>query len=156
MKKKRWANYLASAVLVTAVIAGAAIAAGTQGSQDNPLVTLDYLTQVAVPEIMEKVEKQVKAQYDKLKKDQEIPSLTFQTVELKRDEVFLPTAGCQFLVRSGTLNSTDALVDLTTGETWVNDGSLLANHLYIATGDKQSVTAADAAILLVQGSYQTK
>lgn len=156
MKRNRFLNVLACAALVVAVVAGAAIAAGTQGSQTNPLVTLDYLNEVAVPEILKKVEAQVKTRYDKLKEDQTIPTLTFQTVELKEDEVFLPAAGSQFLIRSGELNSTDALVDLTTGEVWVNDGSLVANHLYIATGDGEAVTAAGDCVILVQGGYQTK
>lgn len=156
MKRDKWSKTLACIGLVAAVIAGGAIAAGSQGSQSNPLVTLDYLNGVAVPEIMEQVDKLVKERFDKLKKEQKTESLTFQTVELKEGETLTPEAGSQFLLRSGTLASTDALVDLTTGETWTNDGTLAENHLYIATGDKQTVTAGADAILLFQGGYTVK
>ena len=60
MKRKKWSKCLACVGLTAAVIAGGAIAAGSQGSQSNPLVTLDYLNEVALPEIMEQVDKQVK------------------------------------------------------------------------------------------------
>lgn len=153
MKRKRWSNRLACVGLVAAVIAGGAIAAGSQGSQSNPLVTLDYLTEVVVPQIMKDVEKQVKERFDELKKDQKTSGPSFQTVELEQGKTLCPEAGSQFLVRSGTLKSTDALVDLTTGETWGNVGSLAANHLYIATGDKQTVTVETEAVILLQGGY---
>lgn len=156
MKRDKWSKALACIGLVAAVIAGGAIAAGSQGSQSNPLVTLDYLNGVAVPEIMEQVDKLVKERFDKLKKEQKTESLAFQTVELKEGETLTPEAGSQFLLRSGTLASTDALVDLTTGETWTNNGTLVENHLYIATGDKQTVTAEADAVLLFQGGYTVK
>lgn len=156
MKREKWSTRLACTGLVMTVIAGGAIAAGTQGSQTNPLVTLDYLNEVAVPEIMEQVEKQVKERFDKLKKEQKTAGLTFQTVELEQGESLRPEAGSQFLIRSGTLKSTDALADLTTGETWVNEGELVLNHLYIATGDKQSITAEADAVLMLLGGYTVK
>lgn len=156
MKRKKWHSRFACGCLVAAVIAGGAIAAGNQGSQTNPLVTLDYLNEVALPEILEQVDKQVKERFDKLKKEQKTGGTAFLTVELEAGETLTPEAGSQFLLRSGTLKSTDALVDLTTGETWANDGSLVENHLYIATGDKQTVTAGEDCLLLIQGSYKIK
>lgn len=156
MKRKKWHSRFACVGLVAAVIAGGAIAAGNQGSQSNPLVTLDYLNEVALPQIMEQVDKQVKERFDKLKKEQKAGSLSFQTVEIEAGDTLCPEAGSQFLLRSGTLKSTDALVDLTTGEPWANDGNLAENHLYIATGDRQTVTAEDDCVLLLQGEYTVK
>lgn len=156
MKRKRWSDRIACVGLVAAVFLGGAVAAGTQGSQSNPLVTLDYLNKVVVPQLMESVEKQVKERFDALKKEQKTTEAAFQTVELEQGKTLCPEAGSQLLVRSGTLKSTDALVDLTTGETWANDGALAVNHLYIATGDKQTVTAESEAVLLLQGGYTVK
>lgn len=153
MQRKKWSNRLACVGLVVAVMVGGAIAAGTQGSQSNPLVTLDYLNEVVVPELMKDAEKQVKERFDALKKEQKTLGAAFQTVELEKGKTLRPMAGSQFLIRSGTLNSTDAFVDLTTGETWANAGSLVENHLYIATGDKLAVTAESEAVLLLQGGY---
>lgn len=153
MQRKKWSNRLACVGLVAVVIVGGAIAAGTQGSQSNPLVTLDYLNEVVLPQLMKDVEKQVKERFDELKKEQKTPGTAFETIELEQGKTLHPEAGSQFLIRSGTLKSTDAFVDLTTGETWVNEGSLAVNHLYIATGDKQTAAAETGAVLLLQGGY---
>lgn len=156
MRRSKWARRLSCAALVTAVIAGAAIAAGSQGSQDDPLVTLSYLNEVAVPEIMKQVDEKIAKSIEELEARlrEEGSSAAFRTVEVKKGQTVALSAGCQVLVRSGSVNSTDALVDLTTGETWRADGSLRENHLYIATGDKQTLTAAGAAVLMVQGSLE--
>ncbi len=156
MKKQKWLTRLACMGLIAAVIAGAALAAGTQGSQDDPLITLSYLNDVAVPEILKQVDARVKEKAEAVKKELGENGAAFRVVELKKDKTLELTAGCQFILRSGVLNSTDALVDLSSGETWAGGGSLLANHLYIATGGKQTVTAAEAVVLLVQGGCKTK
>ena len=52
MKRSRWAARLASIVLVAATIGGVAVAVGSQGSQSNPLLTLDYLNEKGIPDIL--------------------------------------------------------------------------------------------------------
>ena len=47
MKKTHWPARLAAGCLVTLTLVGVAFAAGQQGSQSDPLVTLSYLTQKA-------------------------------------------------------------------------------------------------------------
>ena len=66
MKRKTWINRLASIVLVAATLGGVAVAVVTQGSQSNPLITLDYLNQKAIPEILEQVEKKIDDRVKKL------------------------------------------------------------------------------------------
>ena len=44
MKKTHWPTRLAAGCLVTLTLVGVAFAAGQQGSQSDPLVTLSYLT----------------------------------------------------------------------------------------------------------------
>ena len=52
MKKTHWPTRLAAGCLVTLTLVGVAFAAGQQGSQSDPLVTLSYLTQKATPSIL--------------------------------------------------------------------------------------------------------
>ena len=52
MKKTHWPARLAAGCLVTLTLVGVAFAAGQQGSQSDPLVTLSYLTQKATPSIL--------------------------------------------------------------------------------------------------------
>lgn len=155
MKRKKWWEGLACAGLVMVVAAGAALAAGNQGSQENPLVTLSYLNDVALPAIMEQVDQKVAQRSQELEEQfRKGGGASFQTVELGEERTLTLAGGSQFLLRSGTLRSADALVDLTTGETRTAAGELTANHLYLATGDGQKITASADCLLLVQGSYE--
>ena len=56
MKKTHWPTRLAAGCLVTLTLVGVAFAAGQQGSQSDPLVTLSYLTQKATPSILSQVD----------------------------------------------------------------------------------------------------
>lgn len=150
MKRNKWRTRIACGALVMATAIVGAFAVGSQGSQSDPLVTLSYLNEVAVPEIMKQVDKKVSERGEEWKKS---GGAAFLTVELAEGKSLSLTAGTQFLLRTGTLTSTDALVDLTEGSAWNADGSLKENHLYIATGDKQKLTAASAVTLMIQGSY---
>lgn len=150
MKPTKWALWAACAVLVIAAVMGAAAAAGNQGSQSNPLVTLSYLNEIVVPDILKQVDEKLDARTEELQAAQ----TAFAAVELPAGRSVTLSAGTQLLVRSGKLASANALVDMTDGTTWNSDGNgMKANHLYLATGDGQRVTAATAVTLMVQGSY---
>ena len=68
MKKTHWPARLAAGCLVTLTLVGVAFAAGQQGSQSDPLVTLSYLTQKATPSILSQVDSQLTARETELKK----------------------------------------------------------------------------------------
>ena len=68
MRGNKWAVRLACIFLVAATIGGVAVAVGTQGSQTNPLITLSYLNEKAIPEILAQVEKSIDAKEAELKK----------------------------------------------------------------------------------------
>ena len=66
MQQKKWPLRLLSGGLVTAALVGVAVAAGQQGSQSDPLVTLSYLQQQALPQVLEKVDEKVAARQSEL------------------------------------------------------------------------------------------
>ena len=68
MKKTHWPTRLAAGCLVTLTLVGVAFAAGQQGSQSDPLVTLSYLTQKATPSILSQVDGKLTAREAELKK----------------------------------------------------------------------------------------
>lgn len=153
MKRNRWTRRLACAFLVMGTIAGVALAVGTQGSQSDPLVTLSYLNEVAVPDILKQVDEKIDARTDELMGQGQGIGAAFATVEAAAGKSLSLSSGSQFLVRSGTVSSSDALLDLTSGTTWGGVGGLSANHLYMAVGEGQKITVSSAAILMVQGKY---
>lgn len=157
MKPSKWTSRLACTILVAGTIAGVALAAGTQGSQSDPLVTLSYLNEVALPGLLKQVDEKLSAREsaltEKLQSAAGGGQASFVSVELAAGKCVTLSAGAQLLFRGGSAASTAALADTTDGTTLSGTGALTKNHLYLATGDGQVVTASAASTVLVQGSY---
>lgn len=155
MKGSKWFTRLACGALILVTLIGAAIAAGSQGSQDDPLVTLGYLNEKAVPDILKQVDDKLKKQVEELEKRlQDKGQAGFVTVEAAKGKTVTVNAGTQLLLRSGSAACIDGLIDLTEGETL--GGVMTANHLYIATKDGQKVAVSEKAAFMVLGGYSVK
>jgi len=160
-----------AALVCLCLTAGAALAAG--GSQDDPLITLSYLTQTATPAILEQVDQRV-AQRQKELTDNlnaaiqsyaqtgtpggEENASTYTVITLSDGQVMSMGIGCEVMLRIGTAvcQSPDApgLIDTTGGSTLNNNGSLTVNHLYMATIAGRSIRATAGTVkVLVRGSY---
>ena len=182
MKKTHWPARLAAGCLVTLTLVGVAFAAGQQGSQSDPLVTLSYLTQKATPSILSQVDGKLTAREAELKKQlsavvegyvkevedklassgggssvQPSGGASYQVVNLSAGQTITGGAACEFLLRSGTAtcvsDPSPGLVDMTAGTTLAGGGALTANHLYLATIEGRGVKASTAVTLLVRGTY---
>lgn len=155
MKRSKWTTQLACGALVITTLSAAALAAGNQGTQSDPLVTLSYLNETVLPELLTQVDKKVEEGTKELRKKlEEKEPVVFQTGEAEKDKQLTLAAGTQLILRSGAAACTDGLIDLTTGETvW---GELDLNHLYIATGEGQKVTVTEKAAFLALGGYTVK
>lgn len=177
MRENKWIARLAAGTLVTVTLLGVAMAAGQQGTQSDPLVTLSYLTTKATPEIMTQVDAKLTARekaltdqlnaaintYTKNVEDKLAgagggsKSVAFTVVDLKAGQKLTVGVGCELMLRVGTASafgtSSPALVDMTDGGTTWDGGALVQNHLYMATIEGHGVTASDAVKLLVRGSY---
>ncbi|MEQ2455730.1 hypothetical protein [Flavonifractor hominis] len=180
MKRRTWGIRVAVGCLMTLGLAGVALAAGQQGSQSDPLVTLSYLNQKVTPAILEQVDAKVAARETELKQqlndvvteyEKEVQAslagetgdtpeggAIYEVVELTAGQTLTGGASCEFLLRSGTAvcvsDSAPGLVDMTAGTTLANGGTLVANHLYLGTIEGRGVKATTAATLMVRGSYQ--
>ena len=175
MKKPDKRLYLRlGALALTAVLlgTGAALAAG---DQSDPLVTLSYLNQTAIPQIVKQVEEKTAARQKELEKalaDQISQylqqggqvtgpvsggSASYTLVSMSNGQTMSLGVGCEILPRIGTVtvkaDSSPALIDLSTGGT-INSGTALTkNHLYMATIADRTLTASGDVKLLVRGSY---
>ena len=175
MKKTHWPARLAAGCLVTLTLVGVAFAAGQQGSQSDPLVTLSYLTQKATPSILSQVDSKLTARETELKKQlsavvegyvkevedklassgggssvQPSGGASYQVVNLSAGQTITGGAACEFLLRSGTAT---CVSDTSPGTTLAGGGALTANHLYLATIEGRGVKASTAVTLLVRGTY---
>lgn len=153
MKKITWRTALVCLALVACTLAGVAVAAVTgQGSQEDPLVTLSYVTK-AVDDLKAKLDLEIEARVAQLAGQvEEGIDAVFVSVEVPAGQSLTLNAGAQVILRSGKAASKEGLVDLTDGATlW---GDMVENHLYIATKDGQTVSVSEPALFLVQGRYQ--
>ena len=169
MKKHTLLTKVMAGGLVTVTLLGVAFAAGQQGTQSDPLVTLSYLTQKATPEIMTQVESKLTERETALKKelDQAIQDYT-KAMEDKlaqaggssgQSAAFAVTAGigCEIMLRVGSAvcftDTAPGFIDMTDGGTLENGQALVKNHLYMATIEGRGFTAQNAVKVLVRGSY---
>lgn len=173
MKKpdKRWTIRLGALALSAVLLGtGAALAAG--GDQSDPLVTLSYLNQTALPQIIKQVEDKTAAKQKELEQNltdqinqykqqagQGISggSASYTLVSMTKGQVMSLGVGCELLLRVGSAtvkaNTSPALIDLSSGGTVGSGTSLTKNHLYMATIADRTLTASADAKLLVRGSY---
>ena len=150
MKTKRWITSLACMLLVAGTIAGIAVAAGNQGTQANPLVTLEYMDNVFLPNLLEQTDKKISDKIDEWKAElQNDGGIVFTSVSVEAGKLLYLTAGSQVILRGGTASSPDPILNLTTGEQ--QTGTLTVNSLYIALGNEHKIPVSSAAIFLVLG-----
>ena len=167
-------------MLVGTVLAAFVAIAAEAGSQGDRLVTLSYLNDTFLSELLGKVDEKIAQRDQEILRevDKSVDAATeeildavdgadtvgnasaavYQEVTLSAGQVLYGSAGCEVMLRSGSAacvsadKSTPGLVDITGGGT-INDGTALqTNHLYTMTADR-GVRAADAVTLLVRGSY---
>lgn len=133
------------------------VLAATQGSQEDPLLTLSYLEKVLRPQLDKEVQTAVSQGEAALEKkfndaaadyeDQVAKALSdagasFQTRAVKQGESFTPGAGRELLCVSGSLTALGSLSDTTTGQSVSAGQALEIGHLYITTADNAGCTAS--------------
>lgn len=150
MKQKKWTTRLACVLLIAGTIAGVAIAAGTPGSQENPLITLDYLNQV-IDKLKAETEEQITAKADEVLGQIEEQSVSFVSVSVEQGKDLYLGAGSQIVLCSGAATSPGGILNSTAGE--ITSGELSKNSLYIAVGDHHRIAITEKATFLILGEY---
>ncbi len=165
------------ALLALTLLLGTGAAVATGGGKKDPLVTLSYLEDTVVPEILSKLTTDTKklnkdlkadlaAQIDIYEDDMEkllksgstAGSDTYVLVTLAAGQTMSLDVGCELMLRVGsaTVNAatSPALIDVTTGKNVEPGVSLEKNHLYMATiSDRTLTPTAETVKLLVRGGY---
>ncbi len=176
MKKldKRWSVRL-GALALSAVLLGTVAALAEGGGQTDPLITLSYLNQTAIPQIVKQVEDQTiqrQRELEQLFAEQVERCLqqagqgtggasggaSFSLVTVPSGQTLALGVGCEVLPRVGSVqvqaSTAPALVDLSTGGTVDSGATLTRNHLYMATIADRTLTASGGeAKLLIRGSW---
>ena len=140
--------------------------AAEAGSSQDPLVTLSYLNDTFLGQIMEQVDAKIAQRNSQIVQELggQISSggtataSTFTVVTLSSGQTLTGDIGCEVMLRVGTAAcvspSTPGLIDESAGSTLSNGGALVQNHLYMMTVEGRGVRATAATTkLLVRGSY---
>lgn len=150
---------------VVAVIAALSVTAFAvePGSKKDPLVTLSYLEDIFLDEIMDKVDERIEKRNKEIAEEVSgtAPSGSvdaFAVVTLTNGQVLTGDIGCEVMLRVGTAQCTSpsapGLIDETNASTLNSGGSLQQNHMYMMTIEGRGVKAtSDTVKVLVRGSY---
>ena len=167
---KKWMIRLgAGALAAGCLVMGAALAAG---DESDPLVTLSYLNQTAIPQIVEQVEERTAQRQEELEESfrtqlnqyqqgnqgGETASAGYTLVTMAQGQVMRLEVGCEVLLRVGSASvqadSSPALIDLSSAGTVGAGTSLEKNHLYMSTIEGRTLTAdAGTVKVLVRVGY---
>ena len=184
MKKNRWPLRLLSLLLVSLTLFTATVmAVGGAGSEDDPLVTLSYLNDIFLPDLLTRVDDKLETRdaalsekldaqvQDDIKElEDKLGSGTgssagtvdsFKVVTMSSGQILYGEIGCEVMLRVGTAScvspSSPGLIDETDAATLESGKALVKNHLYMMTISDRGVKATAATTkLLVRGSYQIK
>lgn len=160
--KNRWALRLVVLVLISAVLNTTVSLAVEAGSADDPLVTLSYLHETFLRDVLRQVDEKIEARNEEIAGQigggDSTAADSFAVVTLAKGETLVGDIGCEVMLRIGTAAcmapSAPGLIDETTAATLNNGNALVTNHLYMMTIEGRGVTAtADTTKLLVRGAY---
>lgn len=153
MKKDRWLLRAAALLFVSALMMTTVSLAAEAGSSGDPLVTLSYLNDTFLGDILRRVDQKIAE-----RTGQAGASASFVVVTLSDGQTLTGDIGCEVMLRVGSAAcvspSDPGLIDETDGATLANGGALVQNHLYMMTIEGRGVRAtAGTTKVLARGSY---
>ena len=158
MKKNRWLVRLVGLLVLSGAL-NMAVLAAEAGSSGDPLVTLSYLNETFLEQVLAQVDEKIAQRDGQLSGGSGAASdAVFSVVTLSAGQVLNGDIGCEVMLRVGTAScvsaSTPGLIDETSGSILNDGGALEKNHLYMMTIEGRGVCAtAGTTKLLVRGSY---
>ena len=165
MRQNKWLVRVLVVLLLSGLLSMTVTVASGVGTDNDPLVTLSYLKETFMNDIMKKVDekitdrnKQIGQQLGGPVSSGENVSDTFTVVTLSSGQVLTGDIGCEVLLRVGTAvcvsPSSPGLIDQSSASVLNNNGALVQNHLYMMTIEGRGVKATAATTkLMVRGSY---
>lgn len=154
MNKKRIFVITLCAVLALA-LGFSVFAATSYGSEDDPLITKSYLTQVLLPQLQEDFKEELDAAVADIEKD---GSGEFSVITLSKGQTVKCGVGCEIMLRIGSAEayeeSSPAMVNTTTAESIFKGYKLEVNNLYLVTIEGNGFKAtSDNTKVLIKGDY---
>ena len=186
MKKTSAFTRLFTLALAALTVLTASVMAATVGSSDDPLVTLSYLNEKFLPQVMESVDKKIAVRNEAVSKELSVQIKSdaaafekkygsavssagassgtvdsFTVVTMAKGQTLYGDIGCEVMLRVGgaqcVASSVPGLVNETSGTTISGGSALEKNNLYMMTVTERGVKAtADGTKVLVRGTYSVQ
>ena len=165
MKKNRWALRAVVLLLVSSLLMVTVSVAVEAGSGNDPLVTLSYLKETFMEDVLKKVDDKINTRNSQIARQLEGEitggsgvASTFTVVTLTQGQTLTGDIGCEVMLRVGSAvcvaPSAPGLIDESTAGTLAGGAALAQNHLYMMTIEGRGVKATAATTkLLVRGGY---
>ena len=152
-------------------LGAAALAAGTAGTEDDPLVTLSYLDEVFAVRVTEQFRQELDEKESALREalEERVTALEAQVpgvgktggdyaVETLSDgQTLIAQRGTELMLRVGeavvTADDEPGLVDTSTAGNLADGGSLVKNHLYMVTINGNGIRAVGTVKVVARGDY---
>ena len=162
MKKNRWALRAVVLLLVSSLLMVTVSVAAEAGSGNDPLVTLSYLKETFMEDVLKKVDDKIDVRNSQIARQLEGEitggSGVASIFTVTQGQTLTGDIGCEVMLRVGSAvcvaPSAPGLIDESTAGTLNNGGALAQNHLYMMTIEGRGVKATAATTkLLVRGGY---
>ena len=123
------------------------------GTDDDPLVSLSYITDTVIPEL--------KAYVDQKAGSGGSASDTFNVVDVKKGQTIKTGKGCELILRMGSAtviaSKSGGLSDVTAGYDLSDGTNMPANHLLISPlEDGRGVKVTKNGKIMIKGKYTIK
>ncbi len=145
-----------SIITVIAIACTLLYAFATPGTNDDPLVSLSYITDTLIPEIHKYVDEKI-ANITSSGSSSDA-SDTFNVVDVKQGQIVKAGKGCEMILRmgSGTIiaSQSGGLSDVTQGYDLANGENMPANHLLICPlEDGRGIKVTKDGKIMIKGKY---
>ena len=152
MTRKKVSIIITLTLLCALLLGVAAYARSSYGSEKDPLITLSYLEEVFLPEVLEEAEALGGGD-----DGSSTAKGSFALVTLSDGQVLEGKRGCEVVLRIGSAVAYGAdepvLVDTSAGTELADGKALEKNHLYMITIEGNGLYAKGTTKLLVSGGY---
>ncbi len=142
--------------VVVCLIVSTIISFASPGDNNDPLVTLSYITDVLLPDIDSRIEKEVETNVTEAMAD--VSNTSFVLVNVNANQKIIGDEGTEFVLRSGSgkivATNQGGVADLTAGSDLPNGTDIPMNHhLLVPRSDSRGMVFTTDAIVLVKGTY---
>lgn len=143
-----------SIVTITAIVCTLVYAFAAPGTNDDPLVSLSYITDTLIPEIHQYVDQKVA----NISGGSSGTAETFNVVDVKAGQTVKVGKGCEMILRmgSGTIiaSQSGGLSDVTAGYDLSDGENMPSNHLIICPlDDGRGIKVTATGKIMIKGMY---